>query len=182
MSKENMYKKLQCVQAALMEETIEEYSLQSLLPLIFKYCTMNNLTFWFNFIEDHVVLNLRDFTQESMELNIRYSFKAAPVPTGGVNDSMLELIKVNLLKNAFLLTDKPVKNCIEITSSDNVAPEEPILKSESVPPTSIRTVIDMLQKNGEPVNKRSIQKYLQLDKMSTENRSKCIAYLKSMEE
>lgn len=181
MSKQSMYKKLQCVQSALMEETIEDYSLQSLLPLIFKYCSDNNITFWFNFIEDHAVLNLRDVSQENMELNIRYSFRGGPVLDVTRAEDTLEFIKVTVLKNAFLLTDNPVKS-IEITSSDDVAPEEPIIKSETVPPTSIRTVIDMLQKNGEPVNKRSIQKYLQLDKMSSDNRSKCIAYLKSMEE
>ena len=59
---------------------------------------------------------------------------------------------------------------------------QPIKQSSAVPPTSIRTVIDMLEKNGEPVTRKSIQEYLQMDKMSTDNRRRCIAYLKSMEE
>ena len=183
MSKESMYKKLQCVQAALMEETIEDYSLQSLLPLIFKRCYEENLTFWFNFLEDAIVLNLRDVSHESLQLNIRYSYKN--VPDDYSKDS-IETYKIILLQNAFLLTDNPV-GLINITSSESkeegkIVPEKPIKESTAVPPTSVRTVMDMLEKNNEPVTRSNIQKYLQLDKMSSDNRRRCIAYLKTMEE
>ena len=65
--------KLSNVQQKLMAVTIEDMSLDGLLPLIYKECLKENLTFWFNFMEDACVLNLRDIEHENHELNIRYA-------------------------------------------------------------------------------------------------------------
>lgn len=188
-SKFVMSKRLQKVQLDLMQEEISETSYDVLLPLIFKKCYENNLTFWFNFLEDAAVLNLRDVEHENYELNIRHYYANAPL-----SQENIDAIKLNLLVNAFLVInrkvviDLPVKNEVPQNQMDKTQPkkevkhEKPIKQSNAVPPTSIRTVIDMLEKNGEPVTRKSIQKYLQLDKMSTDNRRRCIAYLKSMEE
>ena len=188
-SKFVMSKRLQKVQLDLMQEEISETSYDVLLPLIFKKCYENNLTFWFNFLEDAAVLNLRDVEHENYELNIRHYYANAPL-----SQENIDAIKLNLLVNAFLVInrkvviDLPVKNEGPQNQMDKTQPkkevkhEKPIKQSNAVPPTSIRTVIDMLEKNGEPVTRKSIQKYLQLDKMSTDNRRRCIAYLKSMEE
>jgi len=188
-SKFVMSKRLQKVQLDLMQEEISETSYDVLLPLIFKKCYENNLTFWFNFLEDAAVLNLRDVEHENYELNIRHYYANAPL-----SQENIDAIKLNLLVNAFLVInrkvviDLPVKSEVPQNQMDKTQPkkevkhEKPIKQSNAVPPTSIRTVIDMLEKNGEPVTRKSIQKYLQLDKMSTDNRRRCIAYLKSMEE
>ena len=178
-SKFIMAKKLQKVQLDLMQMEISKISYDVLLPLIFKKCYENNLTFWFNFLEDAAVLNLRDVEHENYELNIRHHYANAPL-----SQENIDAIKLNLLVNAFLVTtakeviDMPMKENPEL----NKAQEKPIKESNLVPPTSIRTVIDMLEKNGEPVTRQSIQQYLQMDKMSSDNRRRCIAYLKSMEE
>ena len=179
-SKFIMAKKLCKVQKRLMEVKIEEFTLENLLPLIFQECLKENLTFWFNFIEDAAVLNIRDIEHENYELNIRNAYPEIPIKS-----DVIDSIKINLLINSFLLTGKPHEIDGDVASSaDNkiVKHDQPIKQSNAVPPTSIRTVIDMLEKNGEPVTRKTIQEYLQMDKMSTDNRRRCIAYLKSMEE
>ena len=178
-SKFIMAKKLQKVQLDLMQMEISKISYDVLLPLIFKKCYENNLTFWFNFLEDAAVLNLRDVEHENYELNIRHHYANAPL-----SQENIDAVKLNLLVNAFLVTT--AKEVIDMPMKENPEPnkvqEKPIKESNLVPPTSIRTVIDMLEKNGEQVTRKSIQEYLQMDKMSTDNRRRCIAYLKSMEE
>lgn len=183
-SKFTMAQKLQKVQVALMEDEISSTQLQVLLPLIFKKCLEEKMTFWFNFLEDACVLNLRDVEHENTELNIRYAYQHIPF-----DDEKLSYYKESLLINTFLITKKPYEfkldmDNVTIASSveEETLDEPPIKESKLVPPTSIRTVIDMLEKNKEPVTRKSIQKYLQMDKMSTDNRRRCIAYLKSMEE
>ena len=111
---------------------------------------------------------------ENYELNIRYHYQSAPVSAERIDST-----KSELLKNVFLITETTKLN--DASSAQEVKSEEkPIQESNMVPPASIRAVIDMLEKNNEPVNKKSIQKYLHMDKMSTEHRRKCIAYLNQM--
>ena len=176
-SKFIMAQKLQRVQVSLMAEEITDYSLSSLLQVIYQKCYEENLTFWFNFLEDACVLNLRDVEHENTELNIRYAYPSIPLDMEHIN-----YFKEMILRNAFLLTSSPV--VISMPKDVCAAEEEPekISMTDDVPPKQIRTVIEMLQKNNEPVNKRSIQQYLQLGKLETEDRRKCIRYLKNMEE
>ena len=176
-SKFIMAQKLQNVQVSLMAEEITEFGLSDLLQLIYQKCYEENLTFWFNFLEDSCVLNLRDVEHENTELNIRYAYPSIPLDMEHIN-----YFKEMILRNAFLLTSNSVT--ISMPNDKAVAEEEPekITMTDDVPPASIRAVMDMLEKNGEPINKKSIQQYLQLGRMSTENRRKCIAYLKNMEE
>jgi len=179
-SKFIMAKKLCKVQQSLMGKTFEWKSLQKMLPIIFKECLNENMTFWFNFLEDAAVLNLRDIEHENYELNIRYAYSTIPTLAEHIED-----VKINLLHNAFLISPGEIifkinPPTIEVGKKDD--DQQPIKMTNAVPPTSIRTVIDMLEKNGEPVTKKSIEKYLQLDKMSSDNRRRCIAYLRAMED
>ena len=175
MSKTVMYQKLCNVQQKLMAKEIPSVELRDLLPVIFEKCLEENMMFYFNFIENACVLNLRDITQDNMELNIRLYY-----PNENID---CKLLKEQVLINAFLLTKKAsVINNASSTNKNDVKHDKPIKQSNAVPPTAIRTVIDMLEKNNEPVTRQSIQKYLQFDKMSTDNRRRCIAYLKTMEE
>ena len=174
-SKTVMAGKLCNVQKRLMEQDIESSHVHVLIPLIFKECLRENLTFWFSFMEDCAVLNLRDIVHENYELNIRYHYPSAPISA-----ERIDAMKSELLMNAFLITKESTKMDVA-SSAPNKGPETKIQESSMVPPTSIRTVMAMLEKNNEPITKKNIEHYLQLDKMSTDNRRRCIAYLKQME-
>lgn len=180
-NKVSMYQRLSRVQCILMGMDIPSVELEDLLPLIFKECLRENLMFYFNFIENACVLNLRDIKDENLELNIRLYY-----PNDAKDISCIGL-KEQILLNAFLLTKKGtmIDNASsDITTKESSKKEDvpPIKESKLVPPTAIRTVISVLEENNEPITRKSIQKYLQMDKMSTDNRRRCIAYLKSMKE
>ena len=179
-SKFTMAKKLCRVQQRLMSTEITDTSLEELLPLIFNECLRENMTFWFNFIENAVVLNLRDVQHENNELNIRQYYSTIP------SDGGRKELKRDVLINAFLITTKSHSSKDNDASSADKKEEdlkqEQIPMTDAVPPTSIRTVIEMLEKEGKPVNRKTIGENLQLNKMSTDNRRRCIAYLKSLPE
>lgn len=179
-NKVSMYQRLSRVQCSLMGMDIPSVKLEDLLPLIFKECLRENLMFYFNFIENACVLNLRDIKDENLELNIRLYY-----PNNAKDISCIGL-KEQILLNAFLLTTKgtPINASSDITTKESSKKEDvpPIKESKLVPPTSIRAVIDILEKAGEPVTRKNIEQNLQLNKMSIDNRRRCIAYLRSMEE
>lgn len=178
-NKVSMYQRLCRVQGNLMGMDIPSVKLEDLLPLIFKECLKENLMFYFNFIENACVLNLRDITCENLELNIRLYY-----PNEEKDISIIGL-KEQILLNAFLLTKKSTTiNASSAKESSKKEEEEvpPIKESNLVPPTAIRAVIEILEKAGEPVTRKNIEKNLQLNKMSIDNRRRCIAYLRSMEE
>lgn len=171
-SKFIMAQKLQRVQVALMEEEISSTQLNILLPLIFKKCLEENMTFWFNFLEDACVLNLRDVEHENTELNIRYAYQHIPF-----DDEKQSYYKESLLINTFLIT----KETITVASSAPKEDETQLLDSDEVMPKSIRKAIEKIQKKGIPVTPEAIRNHLPLSKMSTSNRIECNRYLKKME-
>lgn len=184
-SKFIMAKKLQRVQIALMEEEISSTQLNVLLPLIFKKCIKENMTFWFNFLEDACVLNLRDVEHENTELNIRYAYPGG-YSTMPIDENKISYYKETLLINAFLITKKPVEfklnmDNVTIASSATSEDETQILDSDELMPKSIRKAIEKIQKKGIPVTPEAIRNHLQLSKMSTSSRIECNRYLKKME-
>lgn len=168
-SKFVMAKKLQRVQLALMDEKISETSLDVLLPIIFEQCYKENLTFWFSFLEDCVVLNLRDVEHENYELNIRYTY-----PTARLGEDQFDHYKECVLINAFLITKKH-----EEVNSDK---EIDIISGDGVVPQPIRVAIESLRKKGVPVTPEGIMNHLPLGEMSNNNRMQCNKYLKKMKE
>lgn len=174
-SKFIMAKKLCNVQKRLMAAEITDVSLEVLLPLIFKECLKEKLTFWFNFLEDAVVLNLRDTEHENYELNIRNIYENVPL-----SGKEIDNLKINVLLNAFLITSKPHTFDDASSAPRKEVKQKAVPMTDAVPPTSVRTVMEMLEKEGKPVNRKTIQEHLQFDKMSTDNRNRCIAYLKTM--
>lgn len=183
MSKLIIYKKLCNVQQALMGEEILSVELEYLLPLIFNACLKEQLMFYFNFIENACVLNLRDIDVENLELNVRLYYPNEP------EDISVKKLKEQVLINTFLLTKAENRADDDVDSSSNISTEDaqetaekPIQESTLVPPTAIRTAMDILEKSGEPLTRKNIENHLQLGKMSQENRRRCIAYLKTMEE
>lgn len=190
-SKFLMAQKLQKVQVSLMEEEIHSSQLKVLLPLIFKKCLEEKMTFWFSFLEDACVLNLRDVEHENTELNIRYAYHNIPIDA-----AKLDYYKETLLINAFLITKSPIEFKLNM---DNVSistgktdnerdtdsiPKEvtTILDSDEVMPKSIRKAVEKIQKKGISVTPEAIRNHLPLSKMSTSNRIECNKYLKKMEE
>ena len=169
-SKFNMAKKLHAVQEDLMIEEIQEFTLEYLLPLIMKACSKQKLMFWFNFIEDACVLNLRDVTHDNYELNIRYHYGTFDNP---------ENIKIETLKNAFILTEKSV----ELEKASSAKRDEPlnIVSGDKPVPSHIRQAIQKLEAKGVPITVKGIKNHLPLNEMSNNSRIKCNAYLKRME-
>ena len=186
-SKLIMAKKLCNVQIELMGRKFDSVTLDTILPIIFKECLKQNMTFWFNFLEDACVLNLRDVEHENYELNIRQYYQTATIPNSG---HVMENYKLQVLLNAFLIT--PGENPIENTSSattnkkDETHQEEtvdkPIQESNLVPPSAVRVAIELCEKNNEPITRKNIENKLNLGQMSQDKRRQCIAFLRSMED
>lgn len=170
-SKFVMAKKLCHVQQSLMGMEFEDTNLQSILPIIFRECIKEKLTFWFSFIEQTAVLNLRDVEHENYELNIRQYYE------GGAK---LETLKRDLLINTFLIVEKGVDafNDKPVPDTDS----KPIISNDDkVMPKHIRKAIETIEAKGIPVTREAIQHHLPLGEMSTSARMECNKYLKEME-
>lgn len=184
-SKVIMACKLHEVQKALINKKVE-LNLDKILPLVLDECCKQNLTFWFNFLEDACVLNIRDVKERNYELNIRYAYEHPPVDMKDIKH-----YKTIVLINAFNLTPSAYEfhldfNNVDVTSSakkeETIKHEKPIQESNIVPPRAIRAAMDTITGRGDEVTRKSIENELQLDKMSIDNRRQCIRYLKDMEE
>lgn len=169
-SKRVMAEKLSVVQRSLMGRSFEDTSLQSLLPIIFQECLKENLTFWFSFIENTGVLNLRDTLHENYELNIR-------LYTG--NNTDLDSLKETLLINTFLITKESTSTIASSAKNEEITHH--LISNDKPVPKHIRKAIDKIQSKGIPVTPEAIQNHLPLGKMSTSARIECNNYLKQME-
>lgn len=177
-SKVIMAHKLHEVQKNLMGKKFERLSLDYILPLIFEECGKQNMAFWFNFLEDSCVLNLRDTVHENYELNIRYAYQCSPVSIEKVNE-----YKRVVLINTFLITSAS-RDVVSSAKKDeeNIKHEDkPIQESNIVPPAAIRVAMEECEKLGEPVTRKNVELKLNLKAMSQEKKSQCIAYLRDME-
>ncbi len=185
MNKNVMYQRLSNIQTSLMMQSISSMELEDLLPLIQRECLHENLMFYFNFIENACVLNLRDITSENRELNIRLYY-----PNNNDDEISIKKLKEQVLINAFLLTKKgtSLKSSGDASSADieetpkkEESPSKTIQESNIVPPRAIRAAMDTITARGDEITKTALEKELQLNKMSTDNRRQCIAYLRDME-
>ena len=182
-SKFVMAQKLHHVQKALMGKEINFQDFTELLSLIFEECSKENLTFWFNFHEDYCVLNLRDIEHENYELNIRKSYVGVPL-----TDEALIENKVQLLQNAFLLTEesivgfqaKPIAEPTINSSDEQDDVEDLIFTSDKPLPPHISKAIDKITAKGIPVTKDSLKNHIPWNEISTEQRIKCTEYLNEM--
>lgn len=167
-SKLVMARKLSNVQQSLMSMEFEDTNLQTLLPLIFKECVKENLTFWFSFIENTAILNLRDVQHDNYELNIRQYYDGGKI----------EDFKKQLLLNTFLIIPKSVPGFQNQTPAEDMTDDrEKILSSDKPIPGHIRKAIKTIESKGIPITKESIQNHLPLGKMSTSARMECNKYL-----
>lgn len=173
-SKFIMARRLVRVQKNLMSKTINEDTLDGLISLIFKECLKEKLTFWFNFLENEVVLNLRDIEHENYELNIRQHYTETDKPDD---------LKKMVLVNTFLIT----KNSVEFehsneASSQKKSDETHIISGDKPVPPHIREAIEKIQAKGIPVTPETIRNHLPTKEMSTNATIQCNNYLKKMME
>ena len=175
-SKFMMACKLSNVQQKLMAVPIDDLSLDGLLPLIYKECLQEKLMFWFNFMEDACVLNLRDIEHENHELNIRYAYEKPPI-----NRADLEYYKYYVLINAFIITSNPV-TLTSADESNRATVQQNIISSDKPVPKSINDAIKRIKSKGMPVTADTIRNHLPTSQMSTSETMKCNKYLKEMKE
>lgn len=173
-SKFSMNKKLANIQKRLMGVEFQDLTLESLLPIIFEECCKENIMFWFNFIENACVLNLRDIQHENYELNIRLSIGEMD------NNKGLDYYKEEVLKNAFLILQGEVSVSNRTNDETQTIEENQIVKSDTVPPSPIRIAMAGCKQDGEPVTKKNLEKRLNLKGMTKEKRTQCVRYLKGM--
>ncbi len=159
--------KLVNVQKNLMGIHIKSTALDTLIPLIFKECVKEKVMFYFTFVENTAILKLRDLESENKELNIRLYHE---------NITEYETLKKALLMNAFLITSKK-ENFTQSKSS-----EKRIISSDTTTPAPIQRAIEKIQKKGVPVDRRTIERHIDLGSMGADVRKKCIHYLKNMDE
>lgn len=159
--------KLVNVQKNLMGIHIKSTALDTLIPLIFKECVKEKVMFYFSFVEHAAILNLRDLESENKELNIRLYHE---------NITEYETLKKVLLMNAFLITSKKE----DFTQSKSS--EKRIISSDTTTPAPIQRAIEKIQKKGIPVDRKTIEKHIDLGSMGADVRKKCIHYLKNMQE
>lgn len=175
-SKFVMAQKIYNVQKALMGVSIQDMSLDSLITLIFEKCSEENLTFWFNFIDNHCVLNLRDIKHENYELNIRQYYET-------IED--IDSIKLQVLVNAFNLTADELtlennENSSALQKEETPEGSASIISGEKIIPKPIRNAIDKIQAKGVEVNKSSIRAHVPWTQLSNDQRIKCTNYLNEM--
>lgn len=183
-SKFVMAQKLHNVQESLMGKSLNFLKFEELLAVIFEECSKESLTFWFNFHEDNCVLNLRDIEHENYELNIRKSYVGVPL-----TDEALIENKIQLLQNAFLLTEesivgfqaKPIAEPTINSSDEKDSVDDLIFTSDKPIPPHVSNAIEKIKAKGIPVNKESLRNHIPWDKISTEQRIKCTNYLNEME-
>ena len=179
-SKFVMAKKLHHIQESLMGKEINRQDFSGLLALIFKECSKENLTFWFNFHEDYCVLNLRDIGHENYELNIRKAYVGVPLTDEAITEN-----KIQLFENAFLIIDKPVEGFQTPTMAENISKEddveELIFTSDKPLPPHISKAIEKITAKGITVTKNSLKNHIPWNEISTEQRIKCTEYLNEME-
>lgn len=178
-SKVIMVCKLHEVQKNLMGKKFESLTLDHILPIIFRECHEQNMTFWFNFLEDACVLNLRDIRHENYELNIRYAYENAPSNIEKINE-----YKLIVLINTFLITSDPIDIVASSAKKEetNKHEDKPIQESNIVPPSAIRVAMEECEKNNEPITRKNLESKLNLKAMSQDKMRQCIAYLRDMGE
>ncbi len=174
-SKFIMAKKLAGVQKSLMSETLPDDSLDGLISLIFKACMREDLTFWFNVLENTVVLNLRDIGHENYELNIRQYYDMS-------EEIDLDELKKLVLINTFLITKESTVMEGNEASSENITDDGAhVISGDKPVPKHIRNAISTIESKGIPVTVEAIRNHLPLGQMSTSSRIECNSYLKRME-
>lgn len=165
--------KLVNVQKNLMGIHIKSTALDTLIPLIFKECVKEKVMFYFTFVENTAILKLRDLESENKELNIRLYHE---------NITEYETLKKALLINAFLITSKKEDFTQSRSFKNSEKRQDEIISTDTPTPAPIQRAIEKIQKKGVPVDRRTIERHIDLGSMGADVRKKCIHYLKNMDE
>lgn len=179
-----LLEKISDVQRELMSHELEgDY--KYLVPVVLDTCQKHGLTFYFNFLEDSVVLNIVDWTSDDYsELHVRLNLKVVENANFNMNT-----IKFLVLCNAFLLTEQssqitnPYKEAEKEVEEDETAKEydELIFSSDKPIPPHVSKAIDTITKKGIPVTKQSLRNHIPWKEISTTQRVNCTEYIKDLE-
>ena len=173
-----LLEKISDVQRELMSQEFgTDYN--TIVPVVLDTCQKHGLTFYFNFLEDSVVLNIVDWTSdEYSELHVRLNLCL-------LKDNFdMNTLKFLVLTNAFLLTEHATEiNNPNKCEREEVAEEydEFIFTSDKPLPPHISKAIEKITAKGIPVTKDSLKNHIPWNEISTEQRIKCTEYLNEME-
>lgn len=159
------------VQKNLMGVKFESLTLENILPIIFNECIKENITFYFSFIENTAILNLRDVRYDNYELNIRLHHETP---------ADYEELKKSLLINTFLITSESETVPSIASSAKNEEVTQHLISNDKPVPKHIRKAIERIQAKGMPVTADAIKNHLPLSQMSSSARLECNKYLKEM--
>ena len=174
-----LLEKISDVQRELMSQEFgTDYN--TIVPVVLDVCQKHGLTFYFNFLEDNVVLNIVDWTSdEYSELHVRLNLSL-------LKDNFdVNTLKFLVLTNAFLLTEHAEKITNPYAIAEDVDAtneyEDLIFTSDKPIPPHISKAIEKITAKGIPVTKNSLKNHIPWNEISTEQRIKCTEYLNEME-
>lgn len=175
-----LLEKISKVQRKLMGvEFGDDYN--SIVPVVLEACQKHGLTFYFNFLEDSVVLNIVDWTSdEYSELHVRLNLCVFK------NHFDMNTIKFLVLCNAFLLTEKPTEIASPYAEAVDEVKETAdeyeglIFTSDTPIPPHVSKAIEKINAKGIPVTKESLRNHIPWDNISTDQRVKCTDFLNQM--
>ena len=174
-----LLEKISDVQRELMSQEFgTDYN--TIVPVVLDACQKHGLTFYFNFLEDSVVLNIVDWTSDDYsELHVRLNLSL-------LKDNFdVNTLKFFVLTNAFLLTEHAAEVTNPHTTAEAVNTDEEyddfIFTSDKPLPPHISKAIEKITAKGIPVTKNSLKNHIPWNEISTEQRIKCTEYLNEME-
>ena len=174
-----LLEKISDVQRELMSQEFgTDYN--TIVPVVLDACQKHGLTFYFNFLEDSVVLNIVDWTSDDYsELHVRLNLSL-------LKDNFdVNTLKFLVLTNAFLLTEHAAEVTNPHTTAEAVNTDEEyddfIFTSDKPLPPHISKAIETITAKGIPVTKNSLKNHIPWNEISTEQRIKCTEYLNEME-
>lgn len=168
----SVYQKVADVQKVLMSKSFKTMDLDDLLPILSDECYKRELMFYFTFVEDTAILKIKEWDSKLGEINARLYYENVLNLTSQTSNSQLDSLKMQLLRNTFLITSN--------ASSADI----PIKETTAVPPRPIRDAEEHIRKRGVPVTKESIQNYLRrynpIKDMDQDTKKQVLTYLKEM--
>ena len=174
-----LLEKISDVQRELMSQEFgADYN--TIVPVVLDACQKHGLTFYFNFLENSVVLNIVDWTSDDYsELHVRLNLCL-------LKDNFdMNTLKFLVLTNAFLLTEHAAEVTNPHTTAEAVNTDEEyddfIFTSDKPLPPHISKAIEKITAKGIPVTKNSLKNHIPWNEISTEQRIKCTEYLNEME-
>lgn len=162
-----IYRKLGEIQLNLLKYNLTtESDLSTVLSAVQKECCLQELTCWFNIIEDSLILKIKPWDKESLDINVR-------IPREKYDD--YDGLKLQVLQNTFLIHDETTSiESEKVNDSDG----EDIVLEENEMPKPIEKVKEILEDKNIPTTRRNIAIELGMHDLSSEAMNASREYLK----